>query len=134
MPETQPATIADAIRDRRSHVGADVTYIGSDTNRQPVGRFLSVAGAVVAVNIHTKFSQRRVGYAEQEQTVQFSAVAECSGLGCVEPRHEVTGRETFPLAADADETGKAPFLLTGDALKWAQSHAETCRAMPRPTA
>ncbi|MGW4505723.1 hypothetical protein ACWENO_13895 [Streptomyces sp. NPDC004436] len=137
MPETQPYTIAEAIRERRSYVAHRGTrYIGPETDWQTVGRFLALGGAVVAVDIHTKFSSRSTGktLGGEEQTVQFAVVAECSGLGCVEPRHEVSSAETYLLADDADETGRAPFLLTGDALKWAQAHAETCRAMPRPTA
>ncbi|GAA3384461.1 hypothetical protein [Streptomyces racemochromogenes] len=134
MPETQPATIAEAIRSRRSYMASRATYyVGTETDRQPVGRFLTLADAVVNVDIRIKFSARRVGYAGEEQIVQFSVVAECGGMGCTDPRHEVSGGETYLLADDADETGKAAFPRVPDALKWAQTHAETCRAMPRPT-
>lgn len=133
MFETQPSTIAEAIRKRRTYL-ARGGFAWSDTERQPVGRFLTLADAVVNVDIHIKFGTRRIGYADEEQTVQFSVVAECSGMGCVDPHHEVLCAVTRLLADDADETGKIPFPLTPDALKWAQAHAEKCRAMPGPTA
>lgn len=128
--ETQPATIAEAIRKRRTYI-ARGGFTCPDTERQPVGRFLALADAIVNVDLHIKFSPRRIGYAGEEQIVQFSVVVECAGMGCVEPRHEVPGSVTSLLADDADETGKVPFPLVPDALKWAQAHAETCRAMPK---
>ncbi|MFE2140214.1 hypothetical protein ACFXA3_00340 [Streptomyces sp. NPDC059456] len=136
MPETQPATIAEAIRDRRSYIAYQRDrgryFISADEVDQPVGEFLALSGAVVAVAIRSKFSGRQAVTGGEEHVVEFSVIAKCAGFGCIDPKHTVTSAEKHPLTTDADETGKAPFLLTGDALKWAQSHAETCRAMPKP--
>ncbi|MFJ3839441.1 hypothetical protein ACIPY6_28595 [Streptomyces sp. NPDC090054] len=139
MPETQPAAIAEAIRDHRSYIASQSDrfdrfgYWGSTTD-QPVGEFLGLGGAVIAVAIRMKFSQKQVWSwnSDGEHVVQFSVIAKCAGFGCIDPEHTVPSEEKHLLSADADETGRAPFLLTGDALKWAQSHAETCRALPRP--
>ncbi|MFD6113624.1 hypothetical protein ACFWG0_26425 [Streptomyces yangpuensis] len=136
MPETQPYTIAEAIRERRSYIASQRHryFISGSTTDQPVGGFVALAGAEIRVNIRATFTQHQRPTGGEEHVVQFSVIAECSGFGCIDPEHTVSSAEKHPLAADADETGKAPFLLVPDALKWAQAHAETCRAMPRPTA
>ncbi|MFF4644950.1 hypothetical protein [Streptomyces sp. NPDC001389] len=138
MPETWPASvhsIAEAIRDRRSYIASrkDRYFLSDSKVEQPVGAFIGLAGAEIGVNIRATFTRRYLPTGGEEPVVQFSVIARCAGFGCVDPEHTVASAEKHPLAADADETGKAPFLLTGDALKWAQAHAETCRAMPRPT-
>ncbi|MFK0045499.1 hypothetical protein ACIQU4_15500 [Streptomyces sp. NPDC090741] len=139
MPETTPASvhsIAEAIRDRRSYIASkrDAYFLSDEKAVQPVGGFIALAGAEIGVDIHATFTRRYLPTGGEEQVVRFSVIAECAGFGCVDPQHTVTSPAKHPLATDADETGKAPFLMVPDALKWAQAHAETCRAMPRPGA
>lgn len=84
-----------------------------------IGQFRNLGSAVTSVE------QRVV----LDASVRLTAVATCSGFGCVEPVREF---KTSDLIFGCDHGA----LAEGERLEareWAQSHAESCRAMPRTT-
>ncbi|MGW7001387.1 hypothetical protein ACWGCW_00820 [Streptomyces sp. NPDC054933] len=83
-----------------------------------IGRFGNLVDAVVSVE------QRVALYT----SVRLTAVATCSGFGCVEPAHEFKTRGLI-FGCDHGALTEEERL---EARKWAQAHAETCRAMPKP--
>ena len=87
----------------------------------PIGQFRSLAGASVFVELSIAV----------DTGVRATAMATCSGFGCIESTHEVESGGDWVLSADHARLTEQE---RHEALAWAQSHAETCRAMPRPTA
>jgi hypothetical protein len=82
-------------------------------NKPVVARYLTVGGATVEV--------READFTESTA----AATAVCRG--CTEQR---TVRESFhPESTDGPSTCRWVEMGAG---RWAQSHAETCRAMPQP--
>lgn len=135
-PDTAPdltETVTEAIREHRKYLNSGSRYIAEHhTSKEIVGRFSAVAEAVVEVGLHIRFSTR---YGEpprfiEERTVQFEAFAQCTGHGCIDPEHKAPASKVFLLGADADEAAPAALLPVAAARAWAQSHAETCRALP----
>lgn len=103
-----------------------------------LARYLTVGGATVDVSAsHTSYEvgehgRKPIGdglsvLAYPETLIDLTVTAVCTGC----QRHEERHREgLYPTALDA-----LPGGCYGDAItSWAQSHAEACRAMPRPEA
>ncbi|NUP15483.1 MAG: hypothetical protein HOZ81_05135 [Streptomyces sp.] len=103
-----------------------------------VARYVTVAGATV--DITTPHSERQVGeYAtvpigdglsvqkRPETVIDVTVTARCSG--CLDS-DEGTYLGLYPSALD----GLVDSHYGRGARKWAQVHAEKCRAVPRPTA
>lgn len=90
------------------------------------GRFGNLVGAEVAAE-----QRITVGKTDEYELVcvRVVTVVACSGFGCVDPLTEVATRN---LIFDCDH-GDLTSENRADARKQAQAHAETCRAMPRPT-
>ncbi|MGW2109490.1 hypothetical protein [Streptomyces sp. NPDC001948] len=127
-------TVTTSIRDHRKYLTSGSRYISAHhTAKETVGRFSAVADAVVEAELRITFSKRYgkgANWDVEEHTVQFAAAAQCTGHGCTAPRHEVPATDVFLLDADADETAPAALPLVAEARAWAQTHAETCRALP----
>ncbi|MFJ9187566.1 hypothetical protein ACIRQO_31430 [Streptomyces anulatus] len=91
-----------------------------------IARYLTVGGATVNIT-------ERPGY----YGIAFPTEHFIACHGCDDTHTEDWGWDAYH-----DEFGKGPqpdFDATGEsalpaARKWAQSHAETCRAIPKPTA
>ncbi|MGK5628428.1 hypothetical protein [Streptomyces sp. URMC 123] len=136
-PATAPdvtETVTEHIREHRKYLASDSRCIlACLTEKETVGRFSAVAGAVVEAELHIRFG-KRFGRGErwdaEEYTVQFAALAQCTGHGCIDSKHEVPATDVFLLYADADETAPHALPLVTAARAWAQKHAETCRALP----
>lgn len=93
------------------------------TEKEIVGRFIAVADAVVEVELHITFSKRRgkgVSRRTDEHTVQFTALAQCAGHGCADPKHEVPATDMFLVNANTAETSQAALPLATAARAWAQ--------------
>ncbi|MTE20307.1 hypothetical protein F0L17_14560 [Streptomyces sp. TRM43335] len=73
-----------------------------------IARYLTVGGATVDIS---------------QKPNSTAATATCRG--CTRDHYDTFTCKVTP------ETQRAMALIVG---KWAQSHAETCRALPRPTA
>ncbi|MFF2809352.1 hypothetical protein ACFVT2_19655 [Streptomyces sp. NPDC058000] len=81
-----------------------------------IARYLTVGGATVDVSHDTLY------LADTEPNV---TTASCEGAGCEAYHNEEWGQYAYRFnngSSAADE----------QAGKWAQAHAEKCRAMPRP--
>ncbi|WP_098007871.1 hypothetical protein [Streptomyces sp. sk226] len=74
-----------------------------------VARFLTVGGAIVEVTHEPRYSS---------DTAPTVTVARCGGC----PADTISGWAAYAGSAGADST----------ACTWAQTHAETCRALPKP--
>ncbi len=123
-------TVTTAIRHHRRRLEGDSSYASYFPRQELAGRYTALAGATVDVDLRIKFTEK-LGWGEPDvHTVQFSVTAQCNGHGCTEPDHEQPLTKTFPLGADADETAKAALPPVTAARKWAQAHAEKCRAKP----
>jgi hypothetical protein len=89
------------------------------------GLFGNLVGAEVAAE-----QRITVGKNGDYVCVRIVTVVACSGFGCTDPLAEV---ETRNLIFDCDH-GDITDESRPAASKQAQAHAETCRALPRPTA
>lgn len=83
-----------------------------------VARYLTVAGATVDL---------RHDMALIVDTGPNLTIASCGGEGCVAVYTEKWGPHSF-------RTDNGSRGADQEARQWAQAHAETCRALPRPTA
>ncbi|MFE3031548.1 hypothetical protein ACFXKY_07855 [Streptomyces canus] len=81
-----------------------------------IARYLTVAGATVDI---------RHDMALIHDTEPNLTIASCNGEGCTATHFEKWG----PYAFRTDNGSKAADQEVG---KWAQAHAEKCRALPRP--
>ncbi|MGY0065209.1 hypothetical protein ACWY4P_53815 (plasmid) [Streptomyces sp. LZ34] len=114
----------------------------STTTNQPsttwpedvIARYLTVAGATVDLSFRVEdgipYAPTSNG-ADVRKTVNVTAVASC--VGCTE-EETATRLGTFRSAWEKDHTPNpvaSPFLT--EVRRWAQAHAEKCRAIPRPT-
>lgn len=90
-----------------------------------VARYLTVAGATVDLTHGNRTYPTNDGIGENRN----HTTATCTGcLATDEFSHwRVVKRMTF------DDKVHDPETADQDARNWAQKHAETCRAMPRPT-
>ncbi|MFF8279961.1 hypothetical protein ACF05T_28310 [Streptomyces lateritius] len=97
-----------------------------------VGRFQAVVGAIVEVGLHLVFSDRWAKGAghTKEDVVRFAASVQCTSHGCADPDHTAPATSDLLLHDGADETAPAAMPVIATARKWAQQHAETCRALP----
>ena len=88
-------------------------------------RYLTVGGATVDVI-------ERAGYFDYDQLTETHVVCSgCPATHTAEWGWSTWAAETGEPQKDFDEGGR---VSTPKARDWAQSHAEACRAMPRPTA
>ncbi|MFD9072112.1 hypothetical protein [Streptomyces lasiicapitis] len=134
MPYTKTApclvdAVAEHIRYHRENLGApyhDERY----TERQTAGQMTAVGGATVEVAALVKFDKKNHHGQDAERLVQVGSAAKCHGWGCSDSRSEDTFGEAVPLDADVYTTAAAIEPLVQAARKWAQEHAETCRAQP----
>ncbi|MEU6979593.1 hypothetical protein [Streptomyces sp. NPDC046371] len=126
-------TVPDEIRDQRRRLENSRNYISTNhTVEVPAGRYQGVGGAVIEADLQVKFSQRRKqgSITEQEDVVALAAIARCAGHGCAEGEHQVPSTDPVLLSADADDASTAALVPLAAVRKWAQEHAETCRALP----
>ncbi|GAA2770347.1 hypothetical protein [Streptomyces showdoensis] len=98
----------------------------------PAGRYQGVGGAVIEADLQVKFSRKRKhgSFTEMQDGVAIAALVRCAGNGCADQEHQVPATDAVPLSADADEASAAALAPLAAARKWAQQHAETCRALP----
>ena len=101
-----------------------------------VARYLTVGGATVDVSArHTSYEVGEHGMkslgnglsvpVRPETLIDLTITAQCTGC----PDHQVFENERlYPMALDRITEG--PYGR--QATRWAQAHAETCRALPRP--
>lgn len=99
-----------------------------------IARYVTVGGATVDLSFNLKdgipYAPTSNG-ADVRQTVDVTAVGACRG--CLE-EETATRLGTFRSAWEkqaASELAASRFLV--EVRRWAQVHAETCRALPRPT-
>lgn len=90
----------------------------------PIGLFGNLAGAEVAVE-----QRIEVGKNDEYVCVRHTLAVACTGFGCTDPVSETTRDLIF----DCDHGGITEEARHA-AREQAQSHAEKCRALPRPTA
>jgi hypothetical protein len=98
---------------RRQSLGHQQPVTGS----VPIGAFGNLMGATVSVVLDITV----------DGSVTPVAVVSCSGFGCVDPIHSVPQGGRF-LECDHGQLTHEGRLK---ACKWAQTHAEQCRALPR---
>jgi hypothetical protein len=123
--------------------GIRTTPVQPSPNTEPwpegtIARYLTVGGATVNVSAHhtayevgehgTKSLDNGISlYTHPEKLIDLTITAQCTGC----PDHEVFESERlYPSALDRIAEG--PYGRA--AARWAQAHAERCRALPRPTA
>ncbi|GGU12535.1 hypothetical protein [Streptomyces lateritius] len=107
------------LRDQRRRL-SNGSFDAHRTDKRSVGRFQTVAGAIVEVHLHLVFSD----------LIWFTAFVQCTSHGFANPDHAVPATSDFLLHDGADETAPAAMPVIAIARKWAQQHAETCRALP----
>jgi len=83
-----------------------------------IARYLTVGGALVDVSHDMHL------IVDTEPNL---SIARCGGEGCKASHHEQW--RYYSYRTDNGSRG-----ADAEAGKWAQTHAETCRALPRPTA
>jgi len=88
-----------------------------------IARYLTVGGATVDV------SEKPTYYDSTDRT---SSVAVCTGCDKREVIDWTKDVWSHSLGYFAEETDEGGRITTPKVLEWAQSHAEKCRAMPRP--
>ncbi|SFK73986.1 hypothetical protein [Streptomyces pini] len=98
-----------------------------------IARYLTVAGATVDLTYTDEEApgipvHQGKAWAATKLMVTITVTARCTGEGC---RAETTerGDTEAPWGGRPLETGPGITVT-----RWAQSHAERCRAIPRPTA
>ncbi|MFJ9810693.1 hypothetical protein ACIRTB_20940 [Streptomyces sp. NPDC101158] len=127
-------TVAEEIRSHRRHLTSGRKLIDKRrTEDQIIGKFQGVASATVQADLQIVFSESRKKDGspfDQNPVVKFAALVRCFGHGCPTPEHKVPATTELLLDADADETAPAALPVIAAARKWAQQHAETCRALP----
>jgi hypothetical protein len=95
------------------------------------GLFGNLVGAEVAAEQRIEVGTvRNIQDADEYVCVRITTVVACTGFGCTDPLTEVATRD---LVFDCDH-GDITEESRAAASKQAQAHAETCRALPRPTA
>ncbi|WP_438489542.1 hypothetical protein [Streptomyces sp. S186] len=136
--ESAPAVldvVAEVIRSHRRSLGGRFAT-EYDSRCEVVGEFAAVAGATVEVRVVVNFSKKRLDYVQpEERMVRFGAAARCHGHGCVEPEYQVPFTDDTEWDSDDlvdRKTAEASLPVVQRAREWAQSHAEKCRAKPRP--
>lgn len=108
--------------DARKRTYGSSSRPGAQQQAAMIGRFQNVAGAVVEVIMRL----------DMDTSVKATAVALCTGFGCVDPVHEVpAGDWMLGGGCDIPEQTRR-YGLT--AHRWAQTHAEICRAVAAPEA
>uniref|UniRef100_UPI003F49110D hypothetical protein n=1 Tax=Streptomyces sp. CA-141956 TaxID=3240051 RepID=UPI003F49110D len=126
-------TIPDEIRAQRRHLESGRNFLSTDhAVAIPAGRYQGVGGAVIEADLQVKFSRRRKNgsFTEKEDVVAIAALVRCAGHGCPDQEHQVPATDPVLLTADADDATTAAQAPLDAARKWAQQHAETCRALP----
>lgn len=104
-----------------------------------IARYLTVAGATVDITEeavkrtegepgYIPLGNGHSGYRQPEEVVDITLTATCSGCTATD-RHEFTGIYAFARKDFLDALGS-----WNSPKSWAQAHAETCRALPKPTA
>lgn len=118
----------EAVNDMVNNLRHEFRVKGLRENRSGtvrIGLFGNLVGAEVAAE-----QRIDVGRHDHGVSVLHRIVVACSGFGCTDPLAEIAIRD---LVFDCDH-GDITEERRLDARKQAQSHAEKCRAMPRPTA
>lgn len=90
-----------------------------------IGLFGNLVGAEVAAE-----QRIEVGHTGEYVCVRHTLAVACTGFGCTDPLSEISTRDLIFDCDHGDITDEGRLA----ACKQAQAHAETCRAMPRPTA
>jgi hypothetical protein len=90
-----------------------------------IGLFGNLVGAEVA-------AEQRIDVGKHDHGVSILHVftVACTGFGCADPLGEVSTRDLIFECDHGDITEEGRLAVR----KQAQAHAETCRALPRPTA
>jgi hypothetical protein len=95
------------------------------------GLFGNLVGAEVAAEHRIEVGTvRNLRDTDEYVCVRITTVVACSGFGCTDPLTEVATRDLVFDCDHGDITDENRLA----ARKQAQAHAETCRALPRPTA
>lgn len=96
-----------------------------------VGLFGNLVGAQVAAEQRIEVGTvRNIQDTDEYVCVRHVFVVTCTGFGCTAPVSEVSKRDLIFDCDHGDITDEHRL----DVRKQAQSHAEKCRALPRPTA
>jgi hypothetical protein len=125
--------LAETIRAHRKSLASSKYATHSGSDKEEVGRYTTVAGALVTVQAVLAYTSKAVwGSADPsdgyERRIDVGAVANCHGYGCVDPKFRADHDKHFLLADDADVTAETVLPYVQKAREWAQTHAETCRA------
>lgn len=115
-------------------LASEVAYLREMYNRQGNGYAEKKAKhSVIQAGLFKTAGDARV-YVGVELTydmgIRPTVAALCDGFGCADPRFE---RPSGSLRSDADVAEYVKGDLA-EVRKWAQAHAETCRAMPEGAA
>ncbi|GGU52393.1 hypothetical protein [Streptomyces lavendofoliae] len=126
MSQTTVITdIVNAEVDKLKREYARKEFQGVHSGSVRFGLFGNLVGAEVSAE-----QRIAVGKIDGGVCVSHTLVAVCTGFGCTDPLIEVSTRRLIFDCDHGDVTEASRQL----AREHAQSHAETCRAMPRPTA
>lgn len=110
-------------------INAKVQWLWQQRQRQPIGQYETVTGSV-PIGVFGNLMGAAVPVALSvavDTSVRAVAVASCTGFGCTEPVHEVSAGSRFPDCDHAQLTEERRL----EACRWAQAHAEQCRALPQ---
>lgn len=89
-----------------------------------VARYLTVGGATVDITHGDRYTPTDDGIGQTRNLT----LATCTG--CLTPKEFSHWRLIKGMVADREE--RDPEAADRDAREWAQSHAEKCRALPKP--
>jgi hypothetical protein len=90
-----------------------------------IARYLTAGGATVDV------TEESVYY---DQTDPNASIATCTGCSAKEVVEWTQRAWSYSKDTIVEETDESGLYSTPKVRKWAQAHAEKCRAMPRPEA
>ncbi|MFF5019094.1 hypothetical protein [Streptomyces sp. NPDC001165] len=93
---------------------------------EPVGRHTTLGGATVETRVLARFQRHHSG--ERQRLVTVGAEARCLGHGCTEPSSGETLTDPVPLDTNRHEVAESALPHIETATRWAQAHAERCRA------
>lgn len=86
-----------------------------------IARYLTVAGATVDLSLRLTLPP---------DPEPFATLATCTG--CPETKEASHYRTRYSLYSGGSVEEHDPSAAEAEAHEWAQKHAETCRALPRP--
>lgn len=107
-----------------------------------IARYETAARGHVDVTAHITETDKCTGneysgacrFWETHPATEIAIITTCTGVGCTDPTGPTDPYGRFDTCAQNAARDIARYRIPFDVRRWAQSHAEKCRALPNPNA